>query len=77
MIACASLALDVPRRNLRSFSLVSGENEYSRESDYHKLASDGEICEQFAWPMPMNLVRGDISPFWPSTVGHAGKSGKR
>ena len=38
MIACASLALDVPRRNLRNFSLVSGENEYSRESDYHNSA---------------------------------------
>lgn len=33
MIAWASLALDVLRRNLRSFSLVSGEKEYSRDSD--------------------------------------------
>lgn len=38
MIACASLALDVPSRNLRSFSFVSGEKEYSRESDCNKLA---------------------------------------
>jgi hypothetical protein len=33
MIAWASLALDVLRRNLRSFSLVSGEKEYNRDSD--------------------------------------------
>lgn len=34
MMACGSFALDVPSRNLRSFSFVSGENEYSRESDW-------------------------------------------
>jgi hypothetical protein len=34
MMACGSFALDVPRRNLRSFSLVSGEKEYNLESDW-------------------------------------------
>lgn len=33
MRACASLAREVPKRNLRSFSLVSGEKEYNRDSD--------------------------------------------
>lgn len=31
--ACGSFALDVPRRNLRSRSFVSGEKVYSRDSD--------------------------------------------
>lgn len=34
-MACGSFDLDVPRRNLRSFSRVSGEKEYNRDSaDY-------------------------------------------
>ena len=33
MMACGSLAREVPKRNLRSFSLVSGEKEYRRDSD--------------------------------------------
>lgn len=33
MMACGSLALEVPRRNLRSFSFVSGEKVYNRDSD--------------------------------------------
>lgn len=38
MIACGSLARDVPRRNLRNFSFVSGEKEYSRDSDWKMSA---------------------------------------
>jgi hypothetical protein len=33
MTACGSFALEVPKRNLRSFSFVSGEKEYNRDSD--------------------------------------------
>lgn len=43
IMACGSFALDVPRRNLRSFSLVSGENEYNLASDWgsNKVVSSG------------------------------------
>lgn len=33
MMACGPLARDVPRRNLRSASLVSWEKEYSLDSE--------------------------------------------
>lgn len=41
--ACGSLARDVPRRNLRSFSLVSGEKAYSRSDDYIAEDSSANI----------------------------------
>jgi hypothetical protein len=66
MIACASLALDVLSRNLRSFSFVSGEKEYRRESDCERLAPVKGIRE-YAWPRKVNLARGDVSPFWKSS----------
>lgn len=37
--AWGSLARDVPRRNLRSFSFVSGEKEYSRDSAWGRMSA--------------------------------------
>jgi hypothetical protein len=38
----------------------------------------GETREQFAWPMPINLVRGGISPFgrrpWDTQRSQVNKS---
>ena len=39
--ACGSFALEVPRRNLRSFSLVSGEKVYNLESDWERPRPSG------------------------------------
>lgn len=62
MIACASLARDVPRRNFLSFSLVSGEKEYNRESDWPTLAFP--VCPKNIWaavPSPIESHLGWVS----------------
>lgn len=54
--ACGSLARDVPRRNLRSFSLVSGEKAYNRSDDY---SADGSSSANI--PIHVTTVRGSQS----------------
>lgn len=55
MIACGSLDLEVPRRNLRSFSLVSGEKEYNRDSDW-EMSAISTLLEESARGLSRHAV---------------------
>ena len=65
MTACGSLAREVPRRNFRSLSVVSGEKVYRRASD----ACEGYISEP--GPEHGQGGRGDRTMTHGSRVGGA------
>lgn len=62
MMACGSFALDVPNRNLRRCSFVSGEKEYKRDSEACIRISSSLTTAFFFFFSQKSTIAGQKAP---------------